>query len=123
MIKTQALDVVDAFFTALTERDYPTMRSLIHEDLAFTGPLATIDNAEDYLQGMQHVRGATTDLFRRAIFTDGDDVCQIYDVTFANPELTLPVAEWHHVRENRIDRIQVFCDTRPLLAQMPPDAA
>ena len=47
-----AEQIVDRYFAALARRDLETVRGLICEDLAFTGPLATLDKAGDYLQGL-----------------------------------------------------------------------
>jgi hypothetical protein len=40
-------------------------------------------------------------------------VCQIYDLTLSKPEVTLPVAQWLKVRDNRITAVRLFFDARP----------
>jgi hypothetical protein len=42
---------------------------------------------------------------------DGDDVATFYDML--TPMGTAPIAEWHHVRDGKIDRIQIYFDPRP----------
>lgn len=108
-----ARDLVDRYFTALTSQDFTTLRTLLHDDLTFKGPLATLNTANDYLHGLEHVTARMTGAERRIVFAAGEDVCQVYDVTFASPAVTVPVAEWLQVRDGRIAAIQMFLDARP----------
>ena len=39
----------------------------------------------------------------------------MYDLTLAKPAVTLPIAQWLTVRNNRIATVQVFFDPRPLV--------
>lgn len=111
-----ATQIVDKYFAALARRDLETVRGLIRDDLSFTGPLATLDNATDYLQGLAHITAGITGLDRRHVFQDGENVVQIYDVALAGPGQTVPVAEWMTVRDGKIATIEMIMDPRPLVA-------
>ena len=119
MTMSNARNVVDQYFTALTRKDFTAMRNLLHDDLSFKGPLATIDNADDSIGGMKHVAANMTGAERRTVFGEGEDVCQVYDLFLATPAVTVPVAQWLKVRDNRIAKIELFCDARPFV-QPPP---
>lgn len=112
--------IVDTYFAALARRDLATVRDLVCDDLSFRGPLATLDNADDYLQGLEHITAGVTGLQRRRVFRDGESVVQIYDVALAVPGQTVPVAEWITVRDGRIASIELIMDPRPLVAHAAP---
>lgn len=118
MAVNTASDLVDRYFTALTQKDWTTLRTTLRDDLSFRGPLATLDKAEAYVQGLQRIRERVTSMERRAVFAQGDDVLQIYDVTLAESAVTVPVAEWLQVRDDQIVAVEMFLDARPLAA--PP---
>lgn len=109
-----AQQIVDSYFAALAARDLASVRRLVHDDLIFTGPLATLDNADDYLTGLEHITANVQQLRRRNVVGSGDDIVQIYDVIL--PDAVVPVAEWLNVRDGRIARIEMMLDPRPLAA-------
>lgn len=112
--------IVDTYFAALAQRDLETVRGLVHDDLTFRGPLATLDTADGYLQGLEHITAGITDLERRHVFRDGESVVQIYDVTLGELGQTMSVAEWLTVRDDRIASIEMIMDPRPLVAHAAP---
>ncbi|MGZ3582430.1 MAG: nuclear transport factor 2 family protein [Ktedonobacterales bacterium] len=118
MAVNTAHTVVDQYFAALTRKDWATLQTLLHDDLSFKGPLATLDKADEYLQGLERITARMTGMERRITLTEGENVLQVYDVTLAAPEVTVPVAEWLQVRDDRIASIQMFLDPRPFV--VPP---
>src|SRR5579862_3583516 len=54
--------VADRFLTAWTTGDFGTARSLLHDDVSFSGPIDRFDNADAYLGALkglsQIVKGA-----------------------------------------------------------------
>jgi hypothetical protein len=114
-----ARDLVDRYFSALTRRDWTTVRTLLHDDLFFEGPLATLGTADEYLQGLEHFTARMTGAERRIVFAEGEDVLQIYEVSFDAPAVTAPVAEWLRIRDDRIAAIQMLLDPRPFSGAQP----
>lgn len=108
--------LVDRYFDALARRDLTTVRALVHDDLVFKGPLATLDKADDYLLGLEHITAGVERLERRGVFSDGDRVVQIYDVTFVEPAVIVPVAESLRIADGKIAAIEMIMDPRPLVA-------
>lgn len=47
------------------------------------------------------------------MFSEGDEVCVLYDLVTTTPAGAAPVAEWFRVRDDRIAAIQVYFDARP----------
>lgn len=110
-------ELADRHYSALARKDIEALRALLHEDLAFKGPLATLDNAAAYLEGIGHVTGQMNGLERRVVVAGDHDVFQVYDVSIGTPEVVIPVSEWLHVRDGRIAAIEMFLDPRPLMQE------
>ena len=105
-------EIIDRYFTALQRKDFATIRTLVHDDVTFKGALGTTNTAEDYINGLRQITANTT-LERRALFAEGENVCQIYEMIL--PTATIPIAQWFTLREGRIATLQVFFDPRPML--------
>ena len=118
MTTQTARNVVDRYFSALQAKDFATVRTLLHDDVTFTGALGTTDGAEEYISGLTQMMANMTGMERRVVFAEGENVCQIYDLILATPAVTLPIAQWITVRDGRIAMLQVFFDPRPLF--QPP---
>jgi limonene-1,2-epoxide hydrolase len=115
MAMSNAREIVDRYFTALKEKDFAAMRTLVHDDVTFKGALGTTSGAEDYIKGLKQITATMTDVERRVIVVEGENVFQVYDLILAKPAVTLPIAQWLKVRDNRITAVQVFFDPRPLV--------
>jgi len=111
---TTPLELAETYFSAWQDQDADRLRSILSDDVTFEGPLATIDNAEEAVEGLMGLAAATTDLQVRRRLADGDDVITWFEITTedAGP---LPTANWSHVENGRITAIRVAFDPRPLL--------
>jgi ketosteroid isomerase-like protein len=108
-----AANVATTYFDAWKASDFDTMRSLLAEDVRFEGPLATLEGAEDYMEGIQGLSKVISEIVIQKIFVDGHDVLTWYDMhtTVASP---VPVANWLHVEEGKITAVRVAFDAREL---------
>ncbi len=114
MTQTNAREIVDRYFAAQQARDFATVRTLVHYDVSFVGALGTTETAEDFVRGLQGMTASMTGMERRVIFVEGENVCQIYDLSLAEPPVTLPIAQWLTVRDGKISSLRVYFDPRPL---------
>jgi ketosteroid isomerase-like protein len=114
MTMQTARTVVDRYFTALQAKDFATVRTLVHDDVTFKGALGTTNGAEEYVSGLEGIMATMTSMERRVVVAEGEDVCQVYDLTRAVPPVTLPIAQWLRVRDGRIAQVAVYFDPRPL---------
>ena len=105
-------ETVEQYFDAWTSKDFGTARSLLHDDLSFTGPLETVDRADALLHSLQGLSQIVTGAERRGMLTEGDEVAVIYDLHTA-PVPSARIAEWYTVRDGKIASIQAFFDARP----------
>ena len=106
-----AAGVVSQFFAAFERGDIAAARQLLWDNLSFKGPLDTFDNADDYTKAIGALAPIVKGIELRKVLVDGDDVATFYDML--TPMGSAPIAEWHHVRNGKIDRIQVYFDPRP----------
>jgi len=108
-----AATVASTYFDAWKVNDFDTMRSLLDDDVTFSGPLAQLEGAENYIEGIKGMSRITSDIVIRKVFVDGPDVLTWYDLhtTVADP---VPVANWVHVEDARITSLLVAFDARGL---------
>jgi hypothetical protein len=110
-VSTDAASVVTRYFAAFGSGDVAAARRLLWDDLSFHGPIDTFNNADDLIKSLSVLAPIVKGIEHRKILVDGDDVATFYDML--TPMGTSPIAEWHHVREGKIDSIHVYFDPRP----------
>jgi ketosteroid isomerase-like protein len=110
-----ARELVERYHDAWARKDWESARALLHDDLAFTGPIDTFDNADDYLAALERLAPMTTGIDVKKVVAAADDVVVLFDLL--TPMGPAPVAEWYRVRGDRIGAVQVYFDARPFAAQ------
>jgi ketosteroid isomerase-like protein len=107
--------VAATYFDAWKEKDFDTLRSVLADEVTFSGPMGTADGAEDCLKGLQGMAKDMDDLKIRVMVADGSDVITWYDLHMRGVE-PLPTANWSHVEDGKITSIRATFDPRPMLA-------
>jgi ketosteroid isomerase-like protein len=109
--------IAAAYFDAWRDDDFDTYRSLLADDVEFIGPLAHIEGADEATEGIRGMSKIKTDIVVKKVFVDGDDALTWFDLhtKIADP---VPTANWTHVENGKITKIQVAFDARELA---PPD--
>jgi hypothetical protein len=105
------------YFSAWKDKDFATLRSILADEVTFRGPLASLDDADACVKGLQGMSQIMTDIVIHHAFVDGPDVLTWFDLhtTVAPPA---PTANWSHVEDGKITAIRVTFDARPLA---PPE--
>ena len=111
---TTPLDLAETYFTAWREQDADRLRSILADDVTFDSPMASIDNADDAVEGLMGLAAATTKLEVRKRLADGDDVITWFELSVGDAG-PLPTANWSHVEDGKITAVRVAFDPRPLL--------
>lgn len=107
------MDTIKAFYAALARGDYAEARQyLADHDFSFVGWFDTFSSPDDYIDALKRLRGFVAKLEVRKAFVDGDDVALFYDIETVRGATTL-VAAWFRVKDGRIARVRIVCDTRP----------
>jgi limonene-1,2-epoxide hydrolase len=113
MTTNQALstrELVSSFIKALNEEDFATARSYVHDNFSFDGVLGARDSADAYFKDMEKMR-FKYDI--KKIFTDGDDVCLLYDINMQGTSIF--TCGWYKVQRGKIQSLKVVFDPRPIL--------
>ena len=53
MIEDDAAGIATAYFDAWKSNDFETMRSLVADDVTFSGRLSQMGGADDYMRGIE----------------------------------------------------------------------
>jgi ketosteroid isomerase-like protein len=109
--ETTAGKLVERYHDAWARKDFESARALLHDDLAFSGPIDTFDNADDYVGALQRLSPMVTGIDVKKVVSEGDDVVVLFDLL--TPMGPAPVAEWYRVRGDKIGGVQVYFDARP----------
>ena len=106
--------VAARYFDAWQHRDVESVRPLLHEDVTFVGSLGATTGAEETLAGLSRMFEMTSEVQVIKRWVDGPDVLSWFELRTqrAGP---IPVVNWSHLEDGRIQRIQVTFDPRPLL--------
>lgn len=105
-------DVALAYFAAWQAHDWVALRAILADDVTFRGPLASLDDADSCLAGLEGMAQILTGIEVHKVFVDGPDVLTWFDLqtSVADPA---PTANWMHVEDGRITAIRVTFDARP----------
>jgi hypothetical protein len=110
--------IAATYMSAWKERDFATLRSLLADDVTFSGPLAELTSADDCVDGLRRMSQIMTDIVVRKRLADDTDAITWFDLhTSVAPPV--PTANWSHIEDGKITRIRVAFDARPLA---PPDS-
>ena len=104
--KTIALAYIDA----CGRRDLDTVAPLLAEDMKFMGPGNTVTGAAPYLAVLRRLGPIWVRSDVKKVFTDGADVCVIYDLVTDSPAGAVPIVEWLHIEGDRIATVMLFFD-------------
>ncbi|HMG44349.1 MAG TPA: nuclear transport factor 2 family protein [Acidimicrobiales bacterium] len=115
MPDTDAKKVATACLEAWTSGDFATARSLMHDDITFTGPLGVTTGADAYIEGVQGFAAMVDRVDIHEVIAEGDDVCVQYDLV-AGAAGAMPTVGWYEVHDGLIRSVRAFFDPRPMLS-------
>ena len=99
---------------AWSSGDLATTRSLLTDDVTYSGPLGQTKGADAYVRGVAKMAETVTGVELKKLIVEGDDVCIMYDV-FSNTAGPLPTVGWYHFSaDEKIDSVRAYFDPRPL---------
>lgn len=116
-----AQDIASRYVESWKARDFDAFRSLLADDVTFDGSLGHARNADEYVAGIEGMSSMVTDIVVHKMCTNGSDVVTWFDLCTADAG-PLPTANWSHVENGRITRIQVAFDPWPLFGDSEPGA-
>jgi predicted SnoaL-like aldol condensation-catalyzing enzyme len=110
-----AKEIVTEYLQVLIERrDFKSARNYLKDNVSYWSPLNSFDGVESYLKYNASLHMPKPDI--KKVFTDGDDVCLLYEMTLTTQRVPLFVSFWAHVDDGKISSIKVLFDPRPFIA-------
>jgi ketosteroid isomerase-like protein len=114
--RTEPEAIASQCLAAWSSGDLEATRSLLHDDVSFTGPLGETHGADAYIEGIQGMVRIVERADQREVFGEGENVCIIYDLVTHTPAARIPTAGWYRVRAGKIAAVRAFFDPRPLIS-------
>ena len=102
---------LDAFFKG--QPDLDVIRTLLHDDFSFSGPLMTATGADDFIAQLKRMGEMNMRAEIHRLLDDGEHVAALYD--FLGPTGKLSFSEWFRVQDDKIVSSKLHYDPRPLL--------
>jgi len=87
----------------------PAAMALLSDDFEFDGPMLKTRGKAEFIEGIKGMAGGTLSLNVLKQFTEGDDVCSIYEFSLGGPAVVM--AEWSHVRGGKIVKQRLVYDS------------
>ena len=75
-----AQETVERYFDAWTSGDFATARAHLHDNVTFSGPIDSFDNADALLETLKGLSQILVGVRRRGIVSDDEHTCLIYDL-------------------------------------------
>lgn len=107
------IDLVERYYNTIKEKNTAHCAPLLHSDVQFSAPLATLHGKEAVLKALEGFSRAIEDLTVRAKCASDNQVMFAYDVQFPAPIGTIPSAVLMHFKDGLIAKIELFYDARP----------
>ena len=100
--------MVMSYIGSLDQRRFEDALKRLHERVRIRGPAGeTFGKPLDFIEMLREYKGRYD---VKKVFTDGDDVCVLYDLMTAGP--TVSMSSWYQVKEGKIVSVQTIFDPR-----------
>jgi hypothetical protein len=99
-----------AYIEACGRKDWAEVARLLAPAVQFTGPARSVTGAEPYLAVLRRIGSVWVRSDVKKVFSDGPEVCVIYDFVSDTPAGAVPAVEWLRVQEGRIASVTLFFD-------------
>jgi quinol monooxygenase YgiN len=110
-------EILRQFYAAVVRRDLASARTFLADDLEFVGLFETYRSPDEYLKALAGLLQITVRLDVKRIVAENNNVAVFFELeTKAPAAATTFVAEWHHIKNGKIFRVQSAFDGRPFEA-------
>lgn len=116
-------EIVERYVDAVARFDYETARAcLADEDFEYSGPIDTFHSADALMRYLELATPIVQRVEIQKAFEAGNDVAHFMVVgTQLSEKLSIHVAQWAHVRDGRIDRLEIVFDSHWYRSLFPGD--
>ena len=115
--------IFEQYLDRFTSGDVDGAAELLDESFTFHGPMVQTDNKADFLAGTQGLLPIVQGYEMHRMFTDGDEVCAIYDFKVETPAGagSITMTEWSVISDGKLVSSRLLFDTAAFAALMPQD--
>lgn len=99
-----------AYIDACGRKDLDAVAPLLAPDLKFVSPGNTLSGAAPFLAVLRRIGAVWVRSDVKKVFTDGPEVCVIYDFVTDTPAGVVPIVEWLRIESGRIASVTLFFD-------------
>jgi hypothetical protein len=99
-----------AYIDACGRKDFDTVVPLLAPEMKFVGPGNALTGAAPYLAVLRHLGAIWLRSDVKKVFSDGPEVCVIYDMVTDTPAGAVPIVEYLRVEQGRIASVTLFFD-------------
>jgi limonene-1,2-epoxide hydrolase len=115
-----AKEIVMEFIQALEQKDFKAVRSYVSDDISVVAPgpveLTSFNQAEPFVTYLEHANLPPLQIKKE--FSDGNDVCLLYEIDYNARPITTFVCGWFQVNDDKkISSLRFVLDPRPLFQQ------
>ncbi len=107
----------EEYYRLVGQKNIEGIKKLLHPDVEFYGPMATLKGKDAVLSATGHFMDAIGSLTIRAKFGSKDETAVIYDVDMTGVSKEFPGVSWMRFKDGLIVRIQLFYDASRILAK------
>jgi len=102
------------YFEAWRDRDFDLLRTVLAEDVRFSGVFGDADGVDECIAGLRGMAASVMDTLRLTVrVVEGAEAMTWFDLVARNGAV-VPTVNWSHVEDGLITRIRVVFDPRPL---------
>lgn len=107
--------LAEEYYTLVGEKQGEAIKTYLHPDVQFYGPMATLEGKEAVVEATQNFMKMFSTLTIRASFGAQDEAMMVYDLDIPAIAKAFPGASYLRFQDGLIVRIQLFYDTSRLL--------
>ena len=106
--------IAKSYFDLWQAGDFTSLANLFAQDVVFIGSLAKAHGIDECIKGMRGLANIMTGINIMHMWSDETDVITWYELATSQTNKPMPVVNWMHIENNKICKIRVVFDPRPL---------
>ena len=103
-------EIALTYIDACGRKDLDAVALLLAPQVQFIGPGNALTGAAQYLAVLRRIGTVWVRSEVKKVFTDGPDVCVIYDFVTDTPAGAVPTVEWLRIENGRIVSVTLVLD-------------
>lgn len=115
--KNPLLDIVLKYYNHMLQKDFESMGEYLHENVILVSPMATVSGKEHVHKSAVQFANLLQNIDFREKHANESKVILIYNMHLVEPIGVLRAAAMFAITNRKIERIELFYDSRALIEQ------